>query len=502
MRRRALLGLLGTTLSAGCAAINDSATEPTPTPVPVPSISASSTPTSPTGSAGDPDRPNDWWSVVEFETAPVTAALTNARTRTPDGGELTFQFGRTATGQHPATVRGVFRNANPYVNTFRLDALALFQPVPTARPGGRPRDADYNFHDELVLAPTERHEIARTAPELTLAGDGRWRLAADVNGPWLPETKALEPDETFRFEYAVAGREEGRGFPRDSYHFEGYGEREVRIDVWSTASPGPGDGSRFSDTEIFPLPDTERMAWFHDADEETSVYLRPSAERAELPTKIDFTLVNHSQDAVAGNPYFWRLWKQVDDRWFHIAPVGWPLPLVRIPPGGRNESTLAGFPAHPVDCDGAREVGHLGGGRYAYEIGIGRDDVTHAALLGFEAPSVTIEPTDGLDVSRDGAEVRVVWPRRDAEAPAATLTLTRADGAERRLIPEQVMQSRNVALRNTLSYLDADVDRVRLVTDRNTVSRGARTDGYEDGTFRFRLRGEAYAASAQFGTGG
>lgn len=232
------------------------------------------------------------------------------------------------------------------------------------------------------------------------------------------------------------------------------------------------------------------------------MYLRPSAEQADLPTKIDFTLVNHSRDAVSGNPYFWRLWKEVDDKWFHIAPYGWPLPLVRIPPGGRNESTLAAFSAHPVDCDDAREVGYLGGGRYAYEIGIGREDVTHAALLGFEAPSVTIEPTDGLEVSRDGAEVRVNWPRRDDEVPGATLTLTRADAAEHRLIPEQVMQSRNVALRNTLPFLDADVDRVRLVTDRNTVSRGARTGGYEDGAFRFRLRGEAYAASAQFGTGG
>jgi hypothetical protein len=494
--------MFGTTLTAGCAAINDSATEPTPTPAPVPSISATPTPASPTGSEDDPDQPTDWWSVIEFETAPVTAALTNERYRTPDGGKVTLQFGRAATDEHPATVRGVFRNANPFANTFRLDALALFQPVPTARPGGRPRDADYTIHDELVLAPTDRHEIALTAPELSRASDGRWRLASDVDGPWLPETKAMEPGQTFRFEYAVAGRPKGRGFPRGSYHFEGHGEREARIDIWSTDSPGPSDGSQFSDAEVSALPDTERLAWFHAVDAETSVYLRPSAERVELPRKIDFTLVNHSRDAVAGNPYFWRLWKQVDDRWFHIAPVGWPLPLVRIPPGGRHESTLAPFAAHPVDCDGAREVGHLGGGRYAYEIGIGRQDVTHAALLGFEAPSVTIEPTDGPDVSRDGAEIRVNWPRRDDEVPAATLTLTRAEAAENRLIPEQVMQSRNVALRNTLPFLDADEDRVRLVTDRNTVSRGARTDGYEDGTFRFRLRGEAYAASAEFGTGG
>jgi hypothetical protein len=43
---------------------------------------------------------------------------------------------------------------------------------------------------------------------------------------------------------------------------------------------------------------------------------------------------------------------------------------------------------------------------------------------------------------------------------------------------------------------------VKLITDRNTVSRGARTSGYEDGTFRFQLQGQAYEAAAQFGTGG
>jgi hypothetical protein len=160
------------------------------------------------------------------------------------------------------------------------------------------------------------------------------------------------------------------------------------------------------------------------------------------------------------------------------------------------------FDGHTLDCEGAYSVGHLGGGPYAFEVGIGREDVTHAALIDVEAPAVDIEPTDGLEVTRDGGTVDVAWPRRDDEVPRATLTLTRNAEADARLIPEQVMQQRNAALRNTLAFATPEVDRVVLVTDRNTVSRGVRTRGYEDGSFRFEFDGVAYEATATFDDGG
>lgn len=502
MNRRALLATLGTSLAAGCATFDRPPTQPSPSPAPVPSDSPATDESTPRGTDDRADGLEQAWSLVEFRTRPVTVSLTGTRARTQDGGELAMRFARTADDDHPATVRGTFTNANPFENTFELGALPLFRNVPTAWPGGRPRDDEFTYRDELVLAPTGRHDLARTVPDLALADDDRWRLSGEIDGPWFPETRRLGAGESFRFEYALVGRPEGRGFPRARYHFEGHGEREVVFAVWSTDRPGPTGDSRFQGATPAPLPEADRMAWSHAAGSQSSTSLRPSAEHAELPAKVEFTFVNHARRTVSGNPYFWRLWKRDGGQWFHVAPWGWPLPLLMLPPGGTQSWTLAAFDDHAIHFDGARSVGHLGGGRYAFEVGMGREEVTHAALLEIDAPEATIEPTAGLDVTRDGTTVRIEWPRRTDEVPRATLTLTRARTADARLIPEQVMQDRNAALRNTLAYVEPGVDRVELVTDRNTVSRGARTEGYTNGSFRFTVDGQAYEATARFGDDG
>lgn len=500
MRRRALLAALGTSLAAGCTSFGPGRSEPTPSPAPVPSDSPAHTDRSPSGTPGDSEGPDRSWSLVEFETLPLTVSLTGTHPRTDDGAEIELAFVRTATADHPATVRGVFRNANPFANTFDLRGLPLFRNVPTAWPGGRPRDDAYTYRDELVLAPAAGHDLAETVPDRSLADDGRWRLTDEVAGPWFPDTHRLDAGESFRIAYALVGRREGSGFPRGRYQFEGYDGRSVTFDVWSTGEPGPEESSRLAGAEPPPLPESASMAWAHEATPSSATYLRPSAERAALPAKLDFTFVNHSRQRVDGNPYFWRLWKLVDGQWFHVAPWGWPLPLLMLPPGGTSESTLAAFPDDPIDCDG-RSVGHLGGGRYAYEIGMGREGITHAALLDFEAPAMSVAPTDGLEVTGDGAHVRVEWPRREDEVPPAQLSLSRTASADERLIGEQVMQPRNAALRNTLAFMTPETERVTLVTDRNTVARGARTGGYEDGTFQFGYRDGAYEAAAEFDTG-
>lgn len=502
MRRRALLATLGTALAAGCASLNRSPAEPSPSPAPVPSDSPPATDPPTTEPGREPGGPDQSWSLVEFDMIPVTVSLTSTRARTDDGGELVMRFVRTATPEHPAAIRGTFTNRNSFPNTFVLQGLPLFRNVPTAWPGGRPRSEEYSYRDELVLAPTERHDLAKTVPDLSLADDNRWRLTNEIDGPWLPETRRLEGGESFRFEYALVGRPEGRGFPRARYHFEGYGERDVVFSVWSNDLPGPAGDSRFGGDDPGRLPEAEQMAWYHDAGERAPTYLQPSVEHAELPAKVEYTFVNHSRRTVSGNPYFWRLWKRVDDQWFHVAPWGWPLPLLMLPPGGTQSWTLAAFDDHAIRFDGANSVGHLGGGRYAFEVGIGREDVTHAALLDVEAPEASIEPMEGLEVSRDRTAVRVEWSRRTDEVPPATMTLTRARDAEARLIAEQLMQDRNAALRNTVPFLEPALERVVLVTDRNTVSRGARTGGYEDGSFRFSFDGQAYEATAEFGDSG
>lgn len=501
MHRRSVLALLGASLGAGCSALGSDAPPGTDTPMPS-TPSSTPTPTStPPGQTdtddGDDEFPRKAWSLVDLEPAPLTVSLTRTQAGTRDEGAVSMQFAATSTADHPAILRGQFRNENPFPNTFRLRELPLFRTVPSAWPGGRPRSEQYTYRDELVLAPTANHEVATAVPDWTLSDGGRWLLDDPVDGPWLPETRRLGPGESFQFEYALVGR--GEGFPPARYHFEGHGERDVVFDVWPTAEPGPADPSRFEGATPAALPEADRMAWFHRADAATPVYLEPDRERVALPGKIRFTLVNHSRRAATGNPYFWRLWKRVDGQWFHVAPWGWPAPLTMVPPGGVERWSLAAFTGHAVRCDDAHAVGFLGGGRYAFEVGIGRGTRSHAALLDLEGPPAEVVPTDGLSVTREDGRVRVEWPRRIEEVPRATLTLTRAAQASTRLITEQVMQPRNDGLRNVLAFVDEGTDRVVLVTDRNTVSQSARTGGYEDGSFRFRHRGQAYEATADFG---
>lgn len=501
MHRRSVIALLGSTLSAGCAGF-DPTSDATESPAGTPPDGTPTGTEPPSDDNGDVLEPEQRWSRVEFETLPRTASVTPTTRRTDDGASLAVEFERTASTDGPALLRGTVTNENPYANTFELRRVPLFDTVPAAWPGDRPHDAEYTYRDELLLAPTENHAIAETVPDWTLDSDGRWRLAGEVDGPWLPETHRLSAGESFAFEFALVGRPDGSGFPTARYHFRGDGgvDTGVVVAVWDTEHPGATTASRFESADPTPLPDSERMAWYHDADASTPTYLEPTAEQLELPASVEFVLRNHGRERVSGNPYFWKLWKYVDGQWFHVAPWGWPAPLTRVPPGGTETWTLAAFEGKTVECDDARTVGHLGGGRYAFQIGIGRDERTHAALLDVEAPPATVEPTEGLTVERDGGVVTVDWPHREDEVPQATLTLTRAADADpdARLITEQVMQHRNVALRNTLAFWDADTERVELVTDRNTVSRGARTGGYEDGSFAFRYEGITFEAAADF----
>ncbi|MFB6234698.1 MAG: hypothetical protein ABEH81_09315 [Halopenitus sp.] len=500
MHRRSVLALLGSTLSAGCAGFgaNSSSTDspagtpPTDTP----------TGTEPPSDDGTGLQPEQRWSLVDFETLSRTVSVTPTTRTTDDGGSVAVVFERTATADGPARLRGTLTNESPYANTFELRRVPLFDTVPAAWPGDRPHDESYTYRDELLLAPTENHAIAETVPDWSQAPDGRWRLAGEADGPWLPETHRLGAGESVTFEYALLGRREGSGFPTARYHFRGDGgvDTGVVLAVWETGNPGPTTSSAFEGTVVPPLPGTKEMAWYHDADATTTAYLEPAAQRLELPASVEFTLRNHGRAELSGNPYFWKLWKHVDGQWFHVAPWGWPVPLTWVPPGDTESWTLAAFGGKAVECDEARSVGHLGGGRYAFQIGIGRDKRTHAALLDVEAPPASVEPTEGLTVERDGGVVTVDWPHREDEVPQATLTLTRAAGVDpdTRLITEQVMQNRNVALRNTLAFWGEETERVELVTDRNTVSRGARTGGYEDGTFQFRYEGTAFEAAADF----
>jgi hypothetical protein len=279
----------------------------------------------------------------------------------------------------------------------------------------------------VYLAPTENHDLAESVPDVRRDEAGRWRLVDDGR-EWLPERLTLEPDEAVLGEYHLVASDDADDPPlvADEYRFLYQGEG-FTVSVWETDAPGPESGSAFEDPQVPPLPNAETMAWYHEADAGTEVYLQPSDERVEAPACIEFELHNRSDERIAGNPYDWTLHKLDDGEWFRIAPWFVNQPLARIPPGDSDESELSLFHGDPMACEDGRGVGHLGGGRYAYRVGFGREGETHAALLDLEAPAVDPRPDDDVDVERDGKEIVVTTPLWDDDEhpPDAELVFER-----------------------------------------------------------------------------
>lgn len=310
-----------------------------------------------------------------------------------------------------------------------------------------------------------------------------------------------------------------RGFPTGTYDFARGDTDAFRITAWHTARPGPQSDSRFEGADVPSLPDADEVAWYHEAGPSTGVFLRPSTEHLDLPGPVDLWLVNHSREPLGGNPYYWKLWKLEDGYWYHVAPWGWPVPISAVAPGGEQPYGLRAFSGEAVQSGGddARPVGYLGGGTYAFEVGMARKSTgsTHAALLALRGPPVTLAPTGDLTVERDRSRVVVTAPEfGDGEHPPdARLTVRPVEvggaGTEvGRVLAEQVMRQRNRGLRNTLAFVDEGVETVVLRADTNAVPRYVRNeadseaDGSNSGTdggttHRFRFRGRDYELSIE-----
>jgi len=137
---------------------------------------------------------------------------------------------------------------------------------------------------------------------------------------------------------------------------------------------------------------------------------------------------------------------------------------------------------------------YLGGGHYAAVVGYGRTMSNSAALVEFDAPPVSVAPTDNATSESDGTAVTVTadgWraASNGDDGERASLTLERAQTAGRMLIPEQVMRRRNRGYRNLLAFTDEAVERVVLRTDTRTADQ---TVGFDNETTRFRYADQAY----------
>ena len=477
MNRRTLLAATagGASLLAGCLGADDDAeTDPGSDPEPDDDPSESD---SESASRDDPELPAfDEPSVVDFETAPLTAAVVGGRIRTDDRLEVGLEFAAPATEESPATLTVAVRNGMSYEQPFQPRRLVAFDDPTTGRTAGR---------ETVYLAPAKDHPLAETSPDYARDDDGRWRLES-VDGDWFPETITLAGEETVVGEHYLLGHHARDEPPIDvgRYDFRWRG-RGFTIAVWETDAPGPDGTSIFDGASVPDLPTEDELAWYHEATPATEAYLEPDVESVTAPAKVSFSLVNHSRESMGGNPYRWRLYKLEDEAWFPIAPWEWVQPYATVEPGGVDETALFLYDGEPIDRRGERTVGHLGGGRYAYTVDYSRDGETHAAMVDLEAPSLEVEPEADATIEDEGETIVVELPNYEDARRPATVTVTRADAdvedVDERLLPEQLPRRPFRSLRNAIPLFDDGVKTVRVKTDRGTA---LRQFGYEEGERR------------------
>lgn len=495
MRRRAFLSATTAGLAglAGCSLPTGG--DPTETLSPVEPPSVSPTPTPDGNDDGDGNLGLGDAELAALETGPRTLAM-SPHWGGPDGATLTATFVATATPDHPARIRATLTNENDWANTFELREVPPFAPLTHAALAN-----DGERETTLYLAPTSNHDLVEADPMVERGPEGYWRTT-DVPRE-LPATLGLSAGESVTGEYVLVGHWERAGFPTGTYRFGNEGD--FGIDAWHTERPGPTEPSWFTSVDVPSLPgrdEEERPTeWYHEADASTPVFLRPSAERPEAPAGVRFSLVNHSREPLTGNPYDWGLYKLADIAWRRIEPWAIPLPAGAVPPGDTWTYTLRLFHGrYHVTYEDHRgserhTVGMLGGGTYAFEAGFARENHGEpAALFQLDAPRLAVSPPPELSVEREEDRVVVTddaWGDGQ-HSPDARLAVARADGADRRVLPEQLYHGPLEALRSVLPFFEPGVSTVVLRTDVQTARNVLDPDA---GGRRFRYDGEAFAAT-------
>jgi hypothetical protein len=409
---------------------------------------------------------------VEFETAPLTASLVErSRTQTADGLDFHYSLVEPETPDSPAVVWEAVENPREYEQTFR----------PTRLPG---------FDGAGAVVPADDHELLGYSVAVARGEDGRWRRSVDLR-EWRREPVTVAAGGAVFGAYHVVADEP---ITPGKYENGVAGDDGFTLVVWPTDAPGPDGESAFEGRTVPELPFGGPTTWYHEADAGTEIYLVPSAERAAVPARFEFTLHNYARERVGitDGPLF----KLVEGAWYRVRS-GVPLAPLRVEPGETTTTTLELFGSAPM-TDDYWDVGHLGGGRYAYTVYRGGHERRYAAMFDLEAPAVSPTPEAGIDVDRDDETVVVTtpeWGDADEHSPRSELTVERTDrDADRRVVAEQLFRRRFRAYRNALLAFEPGVERVVLRTDWSTVVETAGLDDLEltvayDGE-RFRVAGE------------
>jgi len=485
MNRRALLASLAVGFSAVAGCLSGQSDTQSEDPKDEPSE-----PSDPDDPGSKPDNSfGELTSIVELETGPRTYAFNSTGWRTDDGATVRLQFDRTATPDHPARLHGSLENSNDFENTFRVEWIPAVGRVHSQTP------REYTHQARLHLAPTENNDLAETVPEVVRDESGYWRVE-DV-GPWVQETVRLAPGERVELEYVLVGEPGMPGRPPVTYEFRGR-DRTISAATWNTKAPGPTEESAFQGRSVPPIEQEGSMQWYHDADQATTAFARPSAEQVELDGLVEFEMVNHSHESLQCG--HWNLYKLVDGEWFHIAPTIHTSDCRGLVPGARKTWSLRAFNGEAVGCgdcgcNSGLTQGYLGGGEYAVVAGYGHPVDASGALIELGGDPATLALTDDASAIRDGDTVTVTTDRYgdDEHPPDAAFTLTRTDTADQRVIAEQVMASDGFAasgrgLRNLLAAVEPDVEEVVLQSDDHAL----RDPDSTGATKRVQFRGQAY----------
>jgi len=236
------------------------------------------------------------------------------------------------------------------------------------------------------------------------------------------------------------------------------------------------------------------------------VALTTDSRSVSPPATMTLTLENGAGEPLSTNFYAWKLWKRVAGEWVRIVPDIWVQPLMVLDSGEHHTWALTAehdLPANPGRYYDAWQsegtVGGLGGGEYAFATDgfLGESD---ARMLGFaarfsvDAPDLTLDPTARVtDASRDDDVVTVRGEGIGEDAQRAEFVLRRVGDADdpQRVLPEQA--AHDYRLRNTLSYFEDGVERVRYVEQNHAIS-----PAFGAGEpYTICYRGELYEASAK-----
>ena len=230
-----------------------------------------------------------------------------------------------------------------------------------------------------------------------------------------------------------------------------------------------------------------------NAVEDVPLAMVPESDELELPGTLSFALVNGTNARFATNYYSWRLWKRERGLWYHVAPFGWPSPLMYLEPGtmyryclSMDDSSAAGEPVdgfYGSDPDGEESfhslrIPALGGGEYAFGLygefeGEEGSDVDRqtGCIARFSLRGRQIELTESgqvedLSVVGNRATGRWIPPDGSENDGQGVFRLRRVDDdrSSRPLITEQlVRRSREAPIRDAVVIArEHDVDEVHL----------------------------------------